>query len=116
MSPAAPRRRGRKSGIPTLSTPRVKSDLREMDPKTQNTLSGRWVWYLLSFFFPFAGMLAALFLYEEDSWEVRKIGRNCLLISFLVWIVLPFLLGLALLLFGALALAGIASNVLSPAD
>jgi hypothetical protein len=80
------------------------------------TVSYRWIWYLLSFFVPFAGLLIALFLYDRDSREVRKVGRNCLLIAFLVWVVVPLLVFLALLLVGVLALADWFTNIMSPTD
>ncbi|HTC19752.1 MAG TPA: hypothetical protein VK859_02825 [bacterium] len=79
-------------------------------------LSYRWVWYLLSLFVPFAGLLIALFLYDQDSREIRKVGRNCLLIAFLVWVVLPLLVFLALLLVSVLALADWFTNIVSPTD
>jgi hypothetical protein len=79
-------------------------------------VSYRWVWYLLSLFVPFVGLLIALFLYDRDSREVRKVGRNCLLIAFLVWVVLPLLVFLSLLLVGVLALADWFTNIMSPAD
>lgn len=79
-------------------------------------LSYRWVWYLLSLFVPFVGLLIALFLYDQDSREARKVGRNCLLIAFLVWVVLPLLVFFALLLVSVLALADWFTNVMSPTD
>jgi hypothetical protein len=79
-------------------------------------VSYRWVWYLLSFFVPFSGLLIALFLYDQDSREVRKVGRNCLLIAFLVWVLLPLLVFLALLLVSVLALADWVANIMSPTD
>lgn len=63
-----------------------------------------------------AGILVALILYDQDDREVRKVGRTCLLISFLVWVVMPFLVFVGLLFLGALAVAGLASNVLSQMD
>ena len=79
-------------------------------------LSYRWVWYLLSFFIPFSGLLIALFLYDQDSREVRKVGRNCLLIAFLVWVILPLVVLFALLLVTALAFADWFTDLLSPTD
>lgn len=83
---------------------------------TEGIISYRWVWYLLSLFVPFAGMLVALFLYDQEAWDVRKIGRNCLLITFVVWVLLPILVFLGILLILALAAAGVVSNALSPMD
>jgi ABC-type polysaccharide transport system permease subunit len=63
-----------------------------------------------------AGILVALILYDQDDREVRKVGRTCLLIGFLVWVVIPFLVFLGLLILGALAVAGLVFNVLSQMD
>jgi hypothetical protein len=79
-------------------------------------ISYRWVWYFLSLCVPFAGILFALFLYDQDSREVRKVGRNCLLISFLVWVVLPLMVFFTLLLVGVIALADWFTNFVSPTD
>jgi len=65
--------------------------------------SFRWGWYGLAFFVPFAGILIGLFLYDQDSREVRKVGRNCLIIGFLVWVVFPVLIMLVAAVFLALA-------------
>jgi len=65
--------------------------------------SFRWGWYGLAFFVPFAGILTGLFLYDQDSREVRKVGRNCLFIGFLVWVVFPVLIMLVVAVFFALA-------------
>lgn len=77
-------------------------------------LSFRWGWYALSFLVPFAGIFIALFLYDQDSREVRRVGRNCLFIGFLIWVVFPFAVVAGLLLLGVLAVAGMAANILSP--
>jgi hypothetical protein len=76
-------------------------------------ISFSWGWYLLSFFVPFAGIFIALFLFEQDAWEVRKVGRNCLLTGFMIWVVFPFIVVLGLLLLGILAAAGLASDIMS---
>jgi hypothetical protein len=65
--------------------------------------SFRWGWYGLAFFVPFAGILTGLFLYDQDSREVRKVGRNCLFVGFLVWVVFPVLILLVVAVFFALA-------------
>jgi hypothetical protein len=67
--------------------------------------SFRWGWYGLALFVPFAGILTALFLYDQDSREVRKVGRNCLFIGFLVWVIFPVLIMLVVAAFLALAAA-----------
>src|SRR5271154_1674400 len=88
---------------PALSGPRPRTRRRvitepiiqEVVP-TSAAISLRWFWYLLSIFVPFAGILVALLLYDQDSREVRKVGRNCLLIGFLIWVLLPALALVAL--------------------
>ena len=75
-----------------------------------------WVWYFLSVFVPFAGILIALFLYDQQDWAIRKIGRNCLLISFVLWILLPILFLMLALLITALAVAGSVSDAVAPTD
>ncbi len=75
-----------------------------------------WVWYLLSVFVPFAGILIALFLYDQQDWSIRKIGRNCLLIAFVLWILLPFLFLMLALFITALAVAGSVSDAVAPTD
>jgi len=72
----------------------------------------RWGWYGLSLFVPLSGILIGLFLYDQDSREVRKVGRNCLFISFLVWVVFPILIMLVVLLFVGLAAASYVADML----
>jgi hypothetical protein len=79
-------------------------------------LSYRWVWYLFSLFIPFSGLLIALFLYDQDSRDVRKVGRNCLLIAFLVWVILPLVVLFALVLVSVLAFADWFADILTPTD
>ena len=78
--------------------------------------SYRWGWYGLSFFVPLAGILIGLFLYDQDSRDVRKVGRNCLFISFLVWVVFPILVVIVVLLFCALAVVSMISDMMPSAD
>jgi hypothetical protein len=78
-------------------------------------ISFRWGWYGLAFFVPFAGILTGLFLYDQDSREVRKVGRNCLFIGFLVWVVFPVLIALVAAVFLALAAANWIADMV-PAD
>ncbi len=86
------------------------------DTEQGMVLSYRWVWYLLSFFIPFSGMLIALFLYDQDSREVWKVGRNCLLIAFIVWVILPLVVLFTLFLVCVLAFADWFTDILSPTD
>ncbi|HJT25157.1 MAG TPA: hypothetical protein VJ873_11325 [bacterium] len=108
MSPAKPirRRNGTPSGL-VSPDPVVPAD---------GITSYTWVWYLLSVFVPFAGILIALFLFDQENWHVRKIGRNCLLITFVLWILLPILVFMLVLLAVALAIASSVSNAISPTD
>ena len=64
-----------------------------------------WGWYGLALFVPFAGILTGLFLYDQDSREVRKVGRNCLFIGFLVWVVFPIVITMVVAVFIGLAAA-----------
>jgi hypothetical protein len=73
--------------------------------------SYRWVWYLLSLFVPFAGILVALFLYDRDEKEVRRVGRNCLLIGFVFWVLIPLFIGFLVLVYAILSMAGWVSDV-----
>ncbi len=74
--------------------------------------SFRWGWYGLSLFVPLSGILIGLFLYDQDSREVRKVGRNCLFISFLVWVVFPILIMLVVMIFIGLAAASYVADML----
>ncbi len=82
----------------------------------QNVITSfRWGWYLLSLFVPFAGIFVALLLYDQDSRDVRKVGRNCLLIGFLIWVVFPLMMFLTFLFLGAIAAFSWASDMM-PTD
>lgn len=76
----------------------------------------RWFWYLLALFIPFAGILTALFLYDRDSRQDRLVGRNCLLIGFLVWVLLPVLLFMVLAALTVLGLLSMAADIAQPMD
>jgi Na+/H+-dicarboxylate symporter len=75
--------------------------------------SHRWAWYGLSVFIPLLGVFIGLFLYDQDSREIRRVGRNALFISFLVWIILPLVLLTGLLLVGVATLAELFSQAFS---
>jgi cation transport ATPase len=64
----------------------------------------------LSLGVPFAGVLIGLFLYDHASRTVRLIGRNSLLIGFVVWVLMPLALVVLLSLLGALAAMDWLSN------
>jgi hypothetical protein len=74
----------------------------------------RWLWYILALVVPLAGVLIGLFLYDHDSRLVRLVGRNSLLVGFVVWILLPMALFFLLLLLGAVAMMDWVANVLPP--
>jgi hypothetical protein len=72
----------------------------------------RWLWYLLSLGVPFAGVVIGIFLYDHDSRSIRLMGRNSLLIGFVVWVLMPLALILLLaILFGVAAWDLIANAV-----
>jgi len=85
------------------------------DPSNLVT-SYRWGWYGLSCLVPFAGIFIGLFLYDQDSREVRKVGRNCLFIGFLIWVVFPVLFLMVLFLVGAMAVFNWISQALPSSD
>ncbi len=76
--------------------------------------SFRWGWYLLSLIIPFAGIFIGLFLYDQDSKEVRKVGRNSLLLGFLVWVAFPLFLFMALFFLGTMTALSWLSDVIPP--
>ncbi len=78
--------------------------------------ASRWGWYGLSLLVPFAGIFIALFLYDQDSREIRKVGRNCLLIGFLIWVVFPAMVFMTLVLAGTLAVFSWISQAMPSAD
>jgi len=78
-------------------------------------VSTRWFWYLLSLFMPLSGILIALFLYDHNDRASRKVGRNCLLIGFLIWVLFPCLLLMAFFFLAAVALIGWVTSLM-PTD
>ena len=99
-----------------INTARPRRDTELARETPQNLVTSfRWAWCLLSFLVPFAGVLIGLALYDQDSRDVRKVGRNCLLMGFLIWVVFPFLILLGFLLLGAVAAFSFVSDMM-PAD
>lgn len=89
----------------------------ETGESNQNIITSfRWGWYGLAFFVPFAGILMGLFLYDQDSREVRKVGRNCLFIGFLIWVVFPVLVMMVVMVFLAMAAASWVASMLPTGD
>ncbi len=106
----APVRRSKSRGAKQVLSPS------EAVPEQNIITAYRWGWYLLSFFIPFMGIILALLLFDQDSREVRKVGRNCLFLSFLVWVVFPVLVFLALIFLGAMAALSWLSDVMPSND
>jgi hypothetical protein len=108
---------------PTLSGPRTRTRRRAIvetlvqEPvPVSAAVSLRWLWYALSIFIPYSGIFIALFLYDQDSREVRQVGRNCLLIGFLIWVLLPALALLAFAMVLVLGLLSLAADMMPPTD
>jgi len=96
------------------ASPKLRSVSAPVD--SQNVVTSfRWAWYLLAVLVPFAGIFIALIFYDQDSREVRKVGRNCLLVGFLIWVVFPVLVFLGFLLLGAAAVFSYVSDMM-PTD
>jgi len=78
------------------------------------TVSFRWGWYLLSVFVPFAGILFGIFFYGSESSSARRVGRTCLILGFVLWVVLPLAVGFLLILLGALTAMNFLSGLMPP--
>ncbi len=78
--------------------------------------SYRWAWYALALLVPFSGILMGLFLYDQDSKEVRKVGRNSLFIGFVVWVVFPLFVAMVVGIFLLAAAASWVAQMLPAAD
>lgn len=74
----------------------------------------RWLWYLLSLMMPFVGVLIGLFLYDHEERPMRLVGRNSLLIGFVVWVLMPMVLFFLIVVLGAVAMMDWIGNVLPP--
>lgn len=78
--------------------------------------SYRWGWYAMALLIPLSGILIGLFLYDQDSREVRKVGRNSLFIGFVVWVVFPLFVAMVVGLFLLAAAASWVAQMLPAAD
>jgi hypothetical protein len=102
--------------MPSISSAAARTHLEEAREASNLVTSYRWGWYGLSLLVPFSGIFIGLFLYDQDSREVRKVGRNCLFVGFLVWVVFPLLVAMAFFLIGTLAVFSWISQALPSAD
>ena len=78
--------------------------------------SFRWGWYALSILIPFAGILLGIFLYDQPDRPARMVGRNALLIGFILWVVLPLAVGLMLLVLASMSAVGWLSSLMPPTN
>jgi hypothetical protein len=53
---------------------------------------------------PLGGIFAGLFLYDSADPAARRVGRNCLMTGFTLWVLVPLLLAAAVLLLGIFTL------------
>lgn len=116
MSPVKKNRSRVRAASGSSNTAAVRGMSSAPTQASDGVTSYTWVWYLLSVFVPFAGILIALFLYDQENWNVRKIGRNCLLLSFVFWILLPIFFLMLALLITAITVASSVSDAVAPAD
>src|SRR6185295_1547235 len=75
----------------------------------------RWGWYFFSLMMPFAGIFIALLLFDQDSREVRRVGRNCLFVGFFIWVLFPVMVLMGLLFVGAMTAFSFVSDMM-PTD
>ena len=76
-------------------------------PTDPSIYSFRWMWYIVSCLVPYAGTLISLFLYDHEVRDIRLMGRNCLLLSFLVWAVLPLMVFSLIVLLGLMTFSSL---------
>jgi hypothetical protein len=117
-------KRSRKSPLPAGSQAKTEPRLLQVESEEPLAVSApqessepksfRWLWYLLSLAMPFAGVVIGIFLYDHDSRSVRLIGRNSLLIGFVVWVLMPLALILLVALLGAVAAMDWIANIVPP--
>jgi len=114
--PTGSRRRKVEAGslLSAPASPEIKTDeggaVKKEETRTsvrtvpnENPVTGhRWGWYLLSLIVPFAGIFVGLFLYDMENRDIRRVGRNSLLIGFAFWVLFPAMIFLALLFLGTI--------------
>ncbi len=83
-------------------------------PTEDPVYSFRWGWYALSVMIPFAGILLGIFLYDQPERPARRVGRNSLLIGFILWVVLPLAVALMLLILVSMSAVGWLSSLMPP--
>ncbi len=82
--------------LPEMAASPVSDPIAAADP----VVFHRWGWYLLALLVPLGGIFAGLFLYDAADDSARRVGRNCLLISFVLWVILPIIVAVSVLLLG----------------
>jgi hypothetical protein len=102
----------RKAKLAAVSPPQVEEAAVGEQDNNNVVTSYRWAWYALALLVPFAGIFVAIFLYGQESREVRMVGRNCLIIGFLFWVVFPLFVALTFLLLTVLVGFQIISDVM----
>ena len=99
----------------TLPAPAVET-AKEAQNSENVVTSYRWAWYGFALLVPFAGIFIAVFLYDQESREVRKVGRNCLIIGFSFWVILPVFMVFGFFLVLALTAFSWVSNIMPLGD
>jgi len=64
----------------------------------QETISPglRAVFYILSILIPIAGIIIGVIYYAKPDPESKRVGKNCIIIAILVWVVIAVLVIVAL--------------------
>ncbi len=112
--PTAPKSRRRTAKA--MAAPKVASPPSQAVSAPNPIWANRFGWYLFSLFIPMAGILIGLFFYDQTSLEARKVGKQSLWIGFLVWVVFPLFILMALLFIVGLAAASWLSGATSSID
>jgi len=75
----------------------------------QETLSSgmRALLYIISFLIPIAGIILGIVYYVKPDPEMKRVGRNCMIIAVLVWVII------ALIYVAVFALVVSVSNIFS---
>ncbi len=81
----------------------------------QETLSGgmRALVYIISFLVPLAGIIIGIIFYVKPDPEMKRVGKNCILIAVLVWVSIAIFIAIIGVIIGSGGLASLPSGVLS---